>query len=328
MNDIIWILFYLLMGSSIIYLLLAHILVFSTKLKEPSGDLENLQFTDLRTERTTLPPLEQFKARDGEALSFRHYTANANQVLILVHGSGYHGSYFQPLASYLTEGGIASVYTLDLRGHGLHPESRGDIKYMGQIEDDLYDFIEFVKQRHRKESIILGGHSSGGGTVIRMAGGRRRHQAISGYLLIAPYIHHQSPTNTKINNWVNVNIPRIIGLSMLNQLKITHLNHMPVISFNMPYPYRDNTETLTYSYRLQVSMHPRKHYKRDILSLDQRVLVIAGSGDEAFNVDRYKQVFQDNKHAEVVLLEGLSHFNIISRQASHEKISEWIVSNN
>lgn len=258
-------------------------------------------------------------------MSFRHYASDADQVLILVHGSGYHGSYFQPLATYLSEGRFASVYTLDLRGHGIHPETRGDIKYIGQIEDDLYDFIEYVKQRNLNKSILLGGHSSGGGSVIRLSGGNRAHPDVSGYVLIAPYIHHKSPTNTKVNHWANVSIPRMIGLSMLNQLRLTYLNHVPVISFNMPYPSRDRTETLTYSYRLQVSMHPRNQYKKDILSLNKRILVIAGSDDEAFYVEQYKQVFQANQFAKVVLLEGLTHFSIISDRAPHEKIGKWIV---
>ncbi|WP_219914461.1 alpha/beta hydrolase [Thalassobacillus sp. CUG 92003] len=268
--------------------------------------------------------LEEYQTRDGSSLTYRYYDSTAENILILIHGSGYHSEYLEPLATNLSQEGVASVYTPNLRGHGPNPEKRGDVDYLGQIEQDLNDLIDYIRKRHPEQPIILGGHSSGGGTVIRFAGGEFSHNAVNRYLLIAPYIHHNAPTNKSNNEWANVNTPRIIGLSMLNQIGITHLNDRNVISFNMPNNYRDNTETLRYSYRLQTSMHPRPDYEKDISSMDGEVLVLAGSGDKSFKADQYEKVFNTHPNTEVMIMEGLSHFAPINDNDAQNEIATWL----
>ncbi|MBM7572655.1 alpha/beta fold hydrolase [Aquibacillus albus] len=118
----------------------------------------------------------------------------------------------------------------------------------------------------------------------------------------------------------------MIGLSMLNQVGITHMNDTNVISFNMPNEYRDGTETLAYSYRLQISMHPRDDYNQDIASMDGDVLVLAGSEDESFQAEKYDDVFDVHYQTEVVLVDGLSHFALIHNEQAHETIAEWLIS--
>ncbi len=298
--------------------------IFST-VKAPSGDLESLKFNELQTNQQQLPELQTYQTRDGSELSYRYYESTAEQVLIFIHGSGYHSEYLQELATYLSEEGVAKVYTPNLRGHGPAPETRGDIAYIGQIDDDIYDLIDFVDQRHPEQPIILGGHSSGGGTVIRTAGGDASHEAVERYLLIAPYIHHTAPTNSSDKNeWANVNTPRMIGLSMLNQIGITHVNDLDVISFNMPSEYRDQTETLAYSYRLQTSMHPRSDYQKDISSMNGEIFVVAGSEDGSFLVDQYQQVFAEHPNTKIEIMDGLSHFGPIFDESAQKEIAAWL----
>ncbi|QJX03005.1 alpha/beta fold hydrolase [Alcanivorax sp. IO_7] len=155
----------------------------------------------------------------------------------------------------MASAGLAHVYTPDLRGHGRAPARRGDVNYLGQLEDDLDDFLARLRLEHPDAALLLGGHSSGGGLVIRHAGGRPEIKA-DGYLLLAPYLHHKAPTHRSDAGWARPNVPRLIGLSLLNRVGITAFNDRPVIRFNMPRAVRDGTETLTYSYRLQVSLHP------------------------------------------------------------------------
>lgn len=324
LNKILKVILIIITSSVLIYLGMGYGLTLLSSVEVPSGDLENLNFNDLKTSEQQLPELEEYQTRDGSSLSYRYYESTAEQILILLHGSAYHSEYLEPLATYLSEEGIASVYTPNLRGHGPHPESRGDINYIGQIEHDLNDLIEYVKKRHPGQSITLGGHSSGGGTVIRFAGGEFSHDAVNRYLLIAPYIHHDAPTNKSESDWANVNIPRMIGLSMLNQIGVTHLNDRNVISFNMPNNYQDNTETLMYSYRLQISMHPRDDYDKDISSMGGEVFVLAGSEDKSFKVDQYEKVFNTHSNAEVMVMEGLSHFAPINDDEAQREIAKWL----
>ena len=51
----------------------------------------------------------------------------AGEVLVLLHGSGWHSKYLFPLAKYISSENLAHVYTPDLRGHGINPIKRGDI---------------------------------------------------------------------------------------------------------------------------------------------------------------------------------------------------------
>ena len=57
----------------------------------------------------------------------------AEEVLVLLHGSGWHSKYLFPLAKYISSENLAHVYTPDLRGHGINPIKRGDIDYINQF---------------------------------------------------------------------------------------------------------------------------------------------------------------------------------------------------
>ncbi|MGP4070792.1 alpha/beta hydrolase [Halobacillus sp. B29] len=313
-------------SSGVIYLGIGYGLSLFSTVEKPSGQEECIAFDKLRNNEQNLsvPSLEGYQTRDGTDQYYRYYESEADKVVILVHGSGYHSKYLASLANYLSGEGVATVYTPDLRGHGPNTENRGDIDYIGQIEEDLNDLISLVVDRHPDSSIIVGGHSSGGGAVIRMAGGSSHHEAVDGYLLLAPYIHHDAPTNAEDSNWANVNLQRMIGLSMLNQIGITHMNHLDAISFNMPNDVRDNTETLAYSYRLQISMHPRDEYEEDIESMDNRVFVLIGREDQTFQANQYEEVFHNNENAKIRMMEDATHFGVVLDEKAHRIIAEWL----
>ncbi|WP_306976662.1 alpha/beta hydrolase [Alkalibacillus salilacus] len=303
--------------------MIAHGLTLLGPIQEPKDQATDLNFNQMEISEEQVPELETYEARDDIELSYRHYPSEADQILILLHGSGYHSRYLAPLADHLAETGVATVYTPNIRGHGPNPENRGQVNYIGQLEDDLDDLIDGVKTEYPDQEVILGGHSSGGGTVIRYAGGDPEHD-FSGYLLMAPYIHHNSEVYNSESGWANVSLPRMIGLSMLNQVGLSYLNGQFVISFNMPEVYRDGTETLRYDYRLQTSMHPRSDYQSDIDRLDKETLVVAGSDDESFHAGAYEDVFASNDLVDVSILDALSHFSVLRDQEAQEVMSEWL----
>ena len=196
------------------------------------------------------PALRTYRSRDGTVLSYRLHAAETrtDTVLVLIHGSGYHSAYLQPLARAIAARGVAHVYTPDLRGHGPDPVQRGDVDRIGRLETDIQDLIGHLRARHGPGTrIVLGGHSSGGGLAIRHAGGDAGAR-VDGYLLLAPYIHHGAPTQRSVEaGWAQPAVPRIIGLDMLNAVGLRLLNGLPVIRFRMPARLRDGTETLRYS---------------------------------------------------------------------------------
>lgn len=95
------------------------------------------------------------------------------------------------MATKVAEEGLADVLVPDLRGHGLNPERRGDIGYIGQFEDDLAALIE-AKRKPRQKVVIIG-HSSGGGLVVRMAGGKHGTH-LDHAVLLAPFLKYNDQT--------------------------------------------------------------------------------------------------------------------------------------
>ncbi len=150
--------------------------------------------------------------RDGHALQVRRYPSDAADatLLVLVHGSGWHGLQFDGLAQQLS--GVANVVVPDLRGHGAKPGRRRDMDHIGQFEDDLAD----LTPASRKEglAVVLAGHSSGGGLVVRFAGGAHRG-LIGGAVLRAPYLQHTAPTmRENAGGWSRASITLISSMHL------------------------------------------------------------------------------------------------------------------
>lgn len=270
-------------------------------------------------------PVEKVAMRDGFGLSVRHVGQGGDKpLLVLVHGSGWHGAQFDALAGQLAD--VAEVLAPDLRGHGADPGRRGDVDYIGQFEDDLADLIRASAQPGQK--VILAGHSSGGGLVVRFAGGEHRG-LIDGAVLMAPFLKYNAPT-TRPNSggWAHVLTRRIIGLSMLNAADIKALNHLTVIQFDMPKAVLEgplgHTATTAYSYRLNTTFAPRRAYETDIAALP-RFLLIAGTGDEAFFADRYEPLMAPlNGNGRYRLVAGVSHLDIVDASETKAAIREFL----
>ena len=293
--------------------------------KEDGESFEFAELATLQDQSGEMPPLEPFEARDGTELSFRRYEADSNVHAILLHGSTAHSAYLHPFAEYLSSEDVANVYALDLRGHGPSPERRGDIDYIGQLEDDIADLIGHIESRAGGDArFIVGGHSSGGGMALRF-GGSEYGALSSGILLLAPYLGHDAPmVRENSGGWASPNVPKIIGISVLNGLGITGFNDAKVLSFNLPEKYRNGSETLEYSFRLMKGMHPAD-YRESLRNTESPVLVMVGTEDEAFHVDEFEPGIRPYKpEARITHLEGVSHLGIIRSDAAMAEAARWI----
>lgn len=309
-----------------IYFVIATVLVIiNGKSKNSSINDNKLAFDELDVDYKGLPSLETYKCRDGVQLDYRHYSAQTDKVIILLHGSGWHSKYFFPLAKSISAENSAHVYTPDLRGHGINPVRRGDIKYINQLEDDVADFVELVRGKHPNSQLIIGGHSSGGGLAIRFAGSKYGRLA-DAYLLLSPFLKYNAPTmKADSGGWASTHMPRIIGLSMLNGVKVSWLNHLDVIDFNMPKAYRDGTETLSYSYRLNTGFGPRD-YKTDLIKMEQPLLVIIGKSDESFVAEAFlPEISKYKNDLELTLLEDVTHMGAVVGEQSRPHIKQWMM---
>ena len=92
---------------------------------------------------STLPPIERFQARDGTGSASAIMPARGpatGRAAIVVHGSsGSSGGTIHALSQALAARGV-ETFAVDMRGHGVSG-TRGDIGYVGQLENDLADFV-------------------------------------------------------------------------------------------------------------------------------------------------------------------------------------------
>jgi len=313
--------------SCAIPLSIALSLISSQQSRDRTGE-GSLDFSRLlgRTEQSS--PLISYKTPDGDELGFRRY-ATAREgapLLLLVHGSGWHGIAFDQLAQRVADAGLANVVVPDLRGHGANPERRGDINYIGQLESDLHALIE--QEARDGQSVVMGGHSSGGGLVVRYANGQFGED-LKGAILMSPFLKYNAPTTRPSSGgWAEAMVRRIIGLSMLNTVGITVFNHLPVIDFAFPQEVIDgplgHTATRAYSYRMNTSFAPRNNYLQDVSKLPP-FLLVAGRDDEAFVADLYEPTLSPaNPNGRYVLIDGVSHLDVISSDEAFTAVRDYL----
>jgi alpha-beta hydrolase superfamily lysophospholipase len=266
-----------------------------------NNPFNNVDFSDL-------PKVSFFKARDGANLAFREYGAAGAQAkgsVILVHGSSASGSSMHPMAKQFTAAGY-TAYALDIRGHG-GSGTKGRIAYIGQLEDDLEDFVQSIKPAGPS---TLVGFSSGGGFVLRFAGSARQ-KLFSNYLLLSPYLSQKAATSRPgSGGWVSVGVPRIIAISILNGFGIRAFNDLAVTRFALA---EEAKKFLTpqYSFALATNFGPEADYQANIRAITQPVRVLAGQNDEAFYPDKFASVFKTaGKEVPVTILPGIDHIGL------------------
>lgn len=269
-----------------------------------------------------MPEPETVPMRDGYPLQVRSFDNGVGPLVVMVHGSGWNGLQYATLARQIA----GHVLVPDLRGHGAAPGRRGDVEYIGQLEDDLADLIAARVQPRQK--VVLLGHSSGGGLVVRFAGGQHGGR-LDRAVLLAPFLKYDAPTTRKNSGgWAQPLTRRIIGLSMLNALGITWFNHLTVIQFAMPKQVLDgplgHLATTEYSYRLNTSYAPRSDYLADIRALPE-FFVMAGEKDEAFVAEGYEPLMAPVTHrGSYRIIPGVGHLGIVDAPETAMAVKEFL----
>jgi pimeloyl-ACP methyl ester carboxylesterase len=279
----------------------------------------------------TLPALKHYRARDGVALSFRVYASAMGQAAVLIHGSAGSSGDMHPLALALQKAGI-EVYVPDLRGHGAN-SPHGDVAYIGQLEDDLADFMASIKVDGPVKDWTLVGFSSGGGFALRIAATHPLGDAFSQVVLVSPYLKYSAPSIRKrppsgvgdspstdpARQWAVPSIGRIIGLSTLNALHIHTWDRLPVIQFAVP--HGEQTVTWWYSWRMVQNFAPHGDYLADIRAVRHPTMVLVGSSDEILDADALRSEFvRQNARIRVEILAGVGHSAMVTNAKAIEAI--------
>lgn len=277
-----------------------------------------------RADHTGLPAPAFVTARDGARLAVRRYPAASDTVVVALHGSSGDGIYFHTLARILSKSNVAAVYVPDLRGHGASAGSRGDLDYIGQLEDDLDDVIAYVRGQRPCARIVLLGHSSGGGLAVRFAGGRRE-TLIAGYVLLAPFLGAgAAPTRPASGGWAQVDLAKLGELSARAADGDAAGQHQIVLRFNKPPAQRTGREVLAYSFRMTLAYQPRPDLASDLAAIRRPLLVLAGSRDLAFVPELYEPTIAPHAGGTFRVLPGLSHFGVVVERRAIEEVAAWL----
>ncbi|MBR0847551.1 alpha/beta fold hydrolase [Bradyrhizobium diazoefficiens] len=275
---------------------------------------------------STMPPLERFQARDGTWIGFRHYAPKGpatGRGAIFIHGSsGSSGTVNHALTHAIAEHGV-ETWALDMRGHG-GSGTRGDIGYVGQLEDDLVDFVAEVRKSAPDLPLTLIGHSAGAGFSLRVAATPIMQDMFARTVLLAPYLGYDAPTNKPHSGgWANADIPRFLGLAALRKLGIDCCAQLPVLAFAVP-PNYDKILVSTYSDRLMRNFATRG-YRLDFPAVAHPMTIFGAAEDEMMISAKYAETVQALKPSvDVKMLDGINHMGIVTNPKAVSAIAEDI----
>jgi alpha-beta hydrolase superfamily lysophospholipase len=270
---------------------------------------------------STLPAVQRFQARDGTDLAYRHYAAEgppAGSIAVVVHGSsGSSRGTIHALCATLAERGV-QTFSVDIRGHGASG-TRGDIRYVGQLEDDLADLVGEIRNNNPAAPLTLIGHSSGGGFALRVAGSPIQH-LFARTVLLAPYLGYDAPsTRADAGGWASPDIPRFIALSVLRRIGMPWAESLPTVAFAVP-PDSARVLTASYSYRLMTNFAASRDFRQDLAAATRPVAIFAGAADELMLSGKYQEAV--GNRATVRIIDGINHMGIVARPAALSIIAD------
>lgn len=288
-------------------------------------ELTSISKSARAVDRSTMPPLSRFSARDGTELAYRHYPArgpSSGKIAILVHGSSGSSTSAHALADALAARGV-DTYAPDIRGHG-GSGTRGDTAYPGQLENDMEDLIALVRKTSPNEPITLLGHSAGGGFALRIASSPIQDLFVR-TVLLAPYLGYDAPTNwPNSGGWAAADIPRFLGLVALRKLGIDCCESLPTLAFAVP---ANSAKRLnpSYSFRLMRNFATRG-YASDLAAARHPITLISGANDELMRADKYADaVHAVSPSTEVKLIEGIDHMGIVCDPRAVAAVADDVV---
>jgi non-heme chloroperoxidase len=256
-----------------------------------------------------VPAPRQFQARDGTSLQYYAYPAGPDKIAVLIHGTAGPGTSMHPLAESFRAAGV-TTYVLDIRGHG-GSGRRGDIDYIGQIDDDLADFVAQLGPVRGGETRTLVGFSGGAGFAIRFAGGPYG-LLFDRYVLLSPILPGSSALRPNAGGWTNVSISRAVTIAWLNRLGIHWFDGFPVISYAVS-PDRSREMTATYSYRLMTNFGAGRAYETYLKNIRRPAAVLVGDADEQVVADQFVPLLQRlGVNVPVTIVPNMKHRDMIA----------------
>ncbi len=256
----------------------------------------SLNLRDFKIPLGKLAPVEKFRTRQGDVLSYRSYPAWSEDLVILYHGAGSDSRYMCALAAAIAAQGIASVITPDLRGHGASLGLSDKIA-PNQLEIDLEELLIHIKMQKAVTRVTLAGHSMGGGFTLRIAVSELRNQ-FHKYIALAPHLPmHLNADVENYGGWITIDSEG---------------------GFNVNYPeaMRTGHEKLHYSAEYLDAVHAKDDVLERIQVLHPKLAVVTGAKDEVVDAEKLREIFTQIS-VPIKVIEGLNHLTIVSKVDSY-----------
>jgi non-heme chloroperoxidase len=265
-----------------------------------------------------VPPPRHFQARDGTNLQYYAYPAQPDNVAVLVHGTAGPGTSMHALAESLRAAGV-TAYVLDIRGHG-GSGRRGNIDYIGQIDNDLVDFLTQLGPTRSGETRTLVGFSGGAGFAIRFAGGPDGNM-FDRYVFLSPILPGAPTLRPNAGGWVNIALPRLLTIAYLGRLGIHWFDGLPVISYAIR-PEAARSMTASYSYRLMVNFGAGIGYESYLRNIRRPATILVGDADEQVAADQFAPLLQRlGVDIPVTIVPNMKHIDMIAAPAALQVVA-------
>ncbi len=240
---------------------------------------------------------------------------NPTNIVIFYHGSGlYNNKIYQSVGLKLKEKNIG-CYMVDLRGHGLSEDKRGDAPSIKQVWQDVDTIVNLVKQEHPNSKIYLAGHSSGAGLLINY-NAFKNNLDIAGYIFLAPYLGPMSKTiKADAKPYGNFVIKARIWVFILNQIFNSNwLKHVPAVYFNNTQEQKNDPLIVPhYTYTMSSATTPY-NTKELFEKLKTPFAIYIGEQDEQFIPEKtveYKQYSPVSEESTAQILPNAKHLSIL-----------------
>jgi alpha-beta hydrolase superfamily lysophospholipase len=274
---------------------------------------------------STLPAVQRFQARDGTTLGFRHYPPMGpatGQIAVVIHGSsGSSAGSIHALSIALAKRGVES-FAVDIRGHGTSG-TRGDIGYVGQLEDDLADFVAVIRKTSSAPLTLIG-HSAGGGYALRVAASPIQ-DLFDRTVLLAPYLGYYAPSNRpNSGGWASADMPRIVALLILRAVGLHCCEALPTLAFAVP---ANSSMSLvsTYTDRLMQNFANHLDFRADLAAATRPLTIISGADDELMLADKYAEAVRGApRPVTVKLIEGINHMGVVTDPAALSIVADYL----
>jgi pimeloyl-ACP methyl ester carboxylesterase len=217
------------------------------------------------------------------------------------------------LAESLRAAGV-TVYVPDIRGHG-GSGRRGDIDYIGQIDDDLADFVAQLGPAKSGETRTLVGFSAGAGFTVRFAGGPHG-MLFDRYIFLSPILRGSPTLRPAAGGWVGLSVPRVVTIAWLDRFGIQWFDGFPVLNYALS-PERAQSATASYSYRLMVNFGVGDQYETYLRNIHRPAAVLVGDADEQEFADQFAPLLQRlDVNIPVTIVPNMKHADMIAAPAA------------